>query len=119
MHNFQELKIWQKAMKMTENFYLISSEFPSEEKFGLTSQLRRSAVSIASNIAEGAVRNTNGEFKNFLGIANGSSNELYTQLLLSQRLKLVSEEKINTLLKEIIDMQKMTYSLIQKFSTKI
>ena len=119
MHNFQELKIWQKAMDITEKSYLISSEFPSEEKFGLTSQLRRSAVSIASNIAEGAGRNTNGEFKNFLGIANGSSNELYTQLLLSQRLELVSEEKIKTLLKEIIDVQKMTSSLIQKFSKKI
>ena len=119
MHNFQELKIWQKAMDITEKSYLISSEFPSGEKFGLTSQLRRSAVSIASNIAEGAGRNTNGEFKNFLGIANGSSNELYTQLLLSQRLELVSEEKIKTLLKEIIDVQKMTSSLIQKFSKKI
>lgn len=63
MHNFQELKIWQRAMDITEKTYRISAEFPVEEKYGLTSQIRRSAVSILSNIAEGAGRNTNGEFK--------------------------------------------------------
>ena len=93
MHNFQELKIWQKAMDVAESTYLISAEFPKEEKFGLTSQIRRSAVSIPSNIAEGAGRNTDGEFKNFLGIASGSSNELYTQLVLAKRLGLISEKK--------------------------
>ncbi len=65
MHNFQNLKIWQKAMDVAEETYLISSEFPKEEKYGLTSQIRRSAVSIPSNIAEGAGRNTDGEFCNF------------------------------------------------------
>ena len=93
MHNFQELKIWQKSMDIAESTYLISAYFPKEEKFGLTSQIRRSAVNIPSNIAEGAGRNTNGEFKNFLGIASGSSNELYTQLVLSQRLGLISENE--------------------------
>jgi len=68
MHNFQELKIWQRAMDVVEQTYIISALFPNEEKFGLTSQIRKSAVSIPSNIAEGAGRNTNGEFKNFLGI---------------------------------------------------
>lgn len=119
MHNFQELKIWQKAMDIAENVYRISIQFPQEEKYGLTSQVRRSAVSIPSNIAEGAGRNTNGEFKNFLGIANGSSNELFTQLILAYRLDLVSESTINPILNEIIEVQKMNYSLIQKFSMKI
>lgn len=60
MHRFEELKIWQKAMDITEEVYLLSSHFPKEEKYGLTSQVRKSAVSVPSNIAEGAGRNTNG-----------------------------------------------------------
>ena len=70
MHRFEELKIWQKAMDVTESCYKISKGLPLEKKHGLMLQLRRSAVSIASNIAEGAGRNTNGEFRQFLGIAN-------------------------------------------------
>jgi len=93
MHNFQELIIWQKAMNIAEAVYKLSKKFPKEERYGLKSQIRRSAVSIASNIAEGAGRNTNGEFKNFLGIASGSSNELMTQLMLSSRLGLVEESR--------------------------
>ena len=116
MHNFQNLKIWQKAMDVAEKTYIISSEFPREEKYGLTTQIRRSAVSIPSNIAEGAGRNTDGEFKNFLGIASGSSNELLTQLILSHRLNLIEEEKITTLLKDLIEVQKMNYTLIKKFT---
>jgi four helix bundle protein len=116
MHHFKNLKIWQKAMKITEQAYLISSELPNDERFGLTSQIGRSAVSIASNIAEGAGRNTDGEFKNFLGMANGSANELFTQLLLSIRLKLITKNKIESLLNEIIEIQKMNYTLIKKFS---
>ncbi len=116
MHNFQELKIWQKAMDIAENAYLISADFPNDEKFGLTSQIRRSAVSIPSNIAEGAGRNTDGEFKNFLGIANGSCNELFTQLLLSKRLGLISEnEQLPSLLESLLEVQKMNYTL-KKFS---
>ncbi|WP_313115170.1 four helix bundle protein [Aequorivita sediminis] len=119
MHNFQELKIWQKSMDIAEHTYRITTEFPKEEKYGLTSQVRRSAISIPSNIAEGAGRNTDGEFKNFLGIANGSSNELFTQLVLSHRLELVSENTVKPILNELIEIQKMNYALIQKFSKKI
>ena len=118
MHNFQNLKIWQKAMRIAKKVYLISSEFPSEEKFGLTSQIRRSAISIASNIAEGAGRNTNGEFRNFLGIANGSSNELCTQLILAYKLDLITEDKIQSIIDDLMEIQKMNYTLIQKFSSK-
>lgn len=116
MHNFQELLIWKKAMDVAEQTYRISAQFPVEEKYGLISQTRRSAVSIPSNISEGAGRNTDGEFKNFLGIANGSSNELFTQLILSNRLNLVNIETIQPLLNDIIEVQKMNYSLIKKFS---
>ena len=116
MHNFQELKIWQKAISVAEQIYILSSRFPSEEKYGLTSQIRRSAISIPSNIAEGAGRNTNGEFKNFLGIANGSTNELCTQLIISERLKLVSEEKIKPIINDMMEIQKMNFTLIKKFT---
>ncbi|RMA64669.1 four helix bundle protein [Ulvibacter antarcticus] len=118
MHNFQELKIWSKAMNITEQIYNITAEFPKDEKFGLISQLRRCAVSVPSNIAEGSGRNTNGEFRNFLGIANGSVNELITQLLISNRMNMVSENTINPILNELIEVQKMNYSLIKKFSKK-
>ena len=100
-------------MEVAEEVYLLTANFPNEEKFGLISQLRRSAGSIPSNIAEGAGRNTNGEFKNFLGIANGSSYELFTQLLLSIKLKLGSESLVNPILSKVIELQKMSYSLIK------
>lgn len=116
MHNFKELKIWKLAMEITKDVYLITMELPLEEKFGLKTQLRRSAVSIPSNISEGAGRNTTGEFKSFLGIANGSSNELITQLILSHTLDLVSEEKIEPIINKVIEVQKMNYALIRKFS---
>ena len=76
MHNIQELKIWHKAIDLSVEIYKISAELPHDERFGLVSQIRRASVSIASNIAEGAGRNTNGEFCQFLGIANGSAYEL-------------------------------------------
>ena len=116
MHNFQELKIWQKAINVAGQIYILSSGFPSEEKYGLTSQIRRRAVSIPSNIAEGAGRNTDGEFKNFLGIANGSTNELCTQLIISERLKLVSEEIIKPIINDLMEIQKMNFTLIKKFT---
>ncbi|MDX1719552.1 MAG: four helix bundle protein [Salegentibacter mishustinae] len=116
MHNLNDLKVWIKAMDIAEKTYLLSANFPAEEKFGLTSQIRRSAVSVPSNIAEGAGRNTKGEFKNFLGIASGSSYELYTQLLLSYRLNLVDEEKVAPILSEVIEVQKMNYALIKSLA---
>ncbi|MGJ8666319.1 MAG: four helix bundle protein [Patiriisocius sp.] len=116
MHNFQELIVWQKAMDITVKTYELSALFPKEERYGLTSQIRRSAVSIPSNISEGAGRNTDGEFKNFLGIASGSSNELLTQLILSNKLGLVEESLAEPLVKDLIEVQKMNYSLIKKFT---
>ncbi len=110
MHNFQELIIWKKAIHLAEDIYKLSAEFPEEEKYGLTSQISRSAVSVPSNIAEGADRNTDGKFRNFLGIASGSSNELCTQLILSHRLNLVSEKKVAPILKSLIEVQKTNYS---------
>ncbi|QMU66771.1 MAG: four helix bundle protein [Flavobacteriaceae bacterium] len=111
MHKFEQLKIWQKAMAIVESCYKVSENFPKEEKFNLTSQIRRSATSIPSNIAEGAGRNTNGEFRQFLGIANGSSFELLTQLYLSKKLNLIKEEKVNPIINKVVAITKMNYSL--------
>jgi len=117
MHKFEELKIWQKAMDITEKCYKASENFPKEERYCLTSQLRRSAVSIPSNISEGAGRNTNGEFKQFLGIANGSSYELLTQLYLSARLNLIKEENVRPIINEVLEVTKMNFSLQRSLNT--
>jgi four helix bundle protein len=114
MHNLKELKIWNKGIDLTVAVYKATASFPSEEKYGLVSQARRSAVSIPSNIAEGAGRNSNKEFNNFLGIANGSSYELQTQLVISNRLNLLDEELLDDLLLQIDELQKMNYAFQQR-----
>jgi len=78
MHKVEDLKIWNKAIKLVKQVYLVISELPNDEKFGLSLQIKKSAVSIPSNIAEGAGRNSKKEFKYFLNIANGSCYELQT-----------------------------------------
>lgn len=110
MHNLKELKIWHKAMDLSVEVYKATSKFPKEEIYGLTSQIKRSAISIPSNISEGAGRNSNKEFIHFLGIANGSSYELQTQLIISNKLNLISDETLKSLLKPIEEIQKMTYT---------
>lgn len=95
-------------MEVAEEVYLLTARFPKEEKFGLISQLRRSAISIPSNITEGAGRNTDGEFKNFPGIANGSSYEL-----LSIKLNHNSEASVNPILFKVVELQKMNCALIK------
>lgn len=103
-------------MTLTELVYKATSSFPDEEKYGLTNQIRRSTVSIASNIAEGAGRNSKKEFRNFLGIANGSLNELNTQLEISKRLQLINENEFDRISNLSDEIQKMIYTLIKKFS---
>ncbi len=80
MYNYSDLIVWQKAMNLVELVYKTTGQLPNEEKFGLTCQIRRSAVSIPSNIAEGAGRNSKKSFRHFLEISTGSVNELKTQL---------------------------------------
>ncbi|MBB6369917.1 four helix bundle protein [Chryseobacterium shigense] len=96
---------------MVKEVYLVSAELPIEEKFGLLSQIRRCAVSIPSNIAEGAGRNNKKEFYQFLGIAFGSTYELQTQLQLLVNLNFISEAKIASLKELLAEIQKMIYSL--------
>lgn len=114
MHNLTELKIWNKAIDLAVEVYKATATFPADERFGLTSQSRRAAISIPSNIAEGAGRNSDKEFCNFLGIANGSSYELQTQLVISNKLNLLSDNLKEDLLQQITELQKMNYAFQQK-----
>jgi len=84
--SFRDLLVWQKAMSLVTDIYRFTQGFPTEERYGLTSQIRRAAVSIPSNIAEGQARPTHGEFRQFLGHAKGSIAELETQLLIAENL---------------------------------
>ncbi len=113
MHILEDLKVWNKAMDIAVETYKLSAQFPAEEKYGLTGQIRRSAVSVPSNIAEGAGRNNPAEFKNFLGIVNGSSYELFTQLVLSYKLDLVPENLVQPIISEVTEVQKMDFALIK------
>ena len=119
MHNFKELKIWQQSRKFVKEIYLLTADFPSEEKFGLISQMRRSAVSIPSNIAEGSGRNTARDFGYFLNISLGSAYELQTQIFLSQDLELISISKAEKLNDDLEQLQKMIHSLKKSNSNNI
>ncbi|MGC5743849.1 four helix bundle protein [Chryseobacterium sp. NFX27] len=110
MYNFEKLLFWQKSIVLAKNVYIICQEISNDEKYGLISQIKRSAVSIPSNIAEGSGRNGSKEFNHFLAIALGSAFELQTQLILVRELNLLPEEKINALLSEVSEIQRMIYS---------
>lgn len=118
MHRYKNLKVWQKAMDLAVESYNLSSNFPEEERFGLTQQLRRSAVSIPSNIAEGAGRSSDADFKRFLDIANGSINELETQILLSERLGFIDQRHVEFLSPLIAEVQKMNYAFSRNLIKK-
>ena len=117
MHNLKELKIWNKAIDLAIGVYKATTGFPVDERYGLLAQSRMAAVSIPSNIAEGAGRNSNRDFCNFLGIANGSSYELQTQLVISNKLGLLDIDVMGILLKEIDELQKMNYAFQQKLKS--
>jgi four helix bundle protein len=112
---YKELKIWQKGMSIAMSVYNITKEFPVQERYGLSSQMRRSAVSIPSNIAEGSQRTTNRDFYSFIAIARGSLAELETQILLSSQLQLLCQKDVYRLLQEIQELAKM----LRAFSGKL
>jgi four helix bundle protein len=117
MHHLEELKVWKLAMEIAKDVYIITKDFPSEEKFGLTSQVRRAAVSIASNIAEGAGRYSDKEFAQFLSIASGSSFEVRTQLLLSEQLGFSSNENLIDVLNKLSELERMILGLRKSLKT--
>lgn len=114
MHNLKDIKVWYKAISLSTLVYQLTMKYPADEKFGLCSQMKRAAISIASNIAEGAGRNSNKEFHHFLGIAAGSSFELLTQLMISVELNLIKKEEAELLYIEITQIQKMIYGFQKK-----
>jgi len=112
--NFQDLRIWQKGIEVVKDLYLLTKKFPKEELYGLTSQMRRSAVSIPSNIAEGFRRYYNKEYKQFLYIALGSCAELETQIIIANELDYINETVKTEIIEKIKYICRMTVKLIQK-----
>jgi len=111
MNSFKDLKVWQKALELAEHVYTLTQNIPVEERYGLQSQVRRCSISIVSNIAEGAGRNSKKEFQHFLGIAMGSSFELETQLLLAERLQYTAKECSTAIIAKLQEIQKMISGL--------
>lgn len=106
MNKYKDLKIWQKAVDLSVKVYEMTRNFPKDEVYGLTSQMRRSSVSIASNIAEGSGRNSKKEFKYFLSIAYGSCSELETQMIISERNGFITMEALNSIQVDILESKK-------------
>jgi four helix bundle protein len=115
--SYTDLIVWKKSMDMVVAVYEITRHFPDSEKFGLVNQMRRAAVSIPSNIAEGFARKGDTEFVYFLKVAYGSSAELETQLILAERLKFTRAADFDKLTSELIEVRKMLASLIRKLRT--
>lgn len=118
MRSYKELHVWQKSIELVECIYDVTRTLPDEERFGLVSQMRRSALSIPSNIAEGHGRKTDGDFSYFLRVAFGSSSELETQLVIAKRLKMLSDKDYDNLTQRLVEVRKMLNKLITAVQAK-
>ena len=118
LKNFKELKVWQKSYQLCLVIYKITKDFPGEEKYGLSTQMKRAAISIPSNIAEGYGRKTIPDYVRCLYIAYGSTCELETQTLLSGDLKFLSEDNQNSLIEKIKEVERMLMALIKSLENK-
>ena len=118
LKNYRDLKVWQKSYRLCLDLYRITKKFPKEERYGLTSQIRRAAVSIPSNIAEGYGRKTTADYLRFLYIAYGSNCELETQLLLSGDLNYVNKENLKALKDDTEEVERMLKALIKSLENK-
>lgn len=114
--DFHELKVWQKAHQLTLAVYEVTVAFSREERYGLTSQLRRASSSVAANLAEGCGRTGDGELARFCSIAMGSASELEYHLLLARDLKLIKPEEYESLNPRAIELKRMLSALIQKLT---
>jgi four helix bundle protein len=112
--DFRDLKVWEKAHRLTLEIYKATSRFPRKELYGLTSQMRRCGTSIAANLAEGCGKRGNNKFQRYLQIASGSAGELDYHLLLSRDLQFLSAADYEALAKELVELRKMLTSLILK-----
>lgn len=118
MHNYKELKIWQKSIELVTEMYKLTRTYPNDEKFNLVSQINRAAVSISSNIAEGAGRNSDREFLQFLAIAHASTYEVETQLIISKNLGYLLDKDLEEMSDKLVELQKMNYVFQQKLKSK-
>ena len=116
MRDFRKYEVWQLSHQLTLNVYKISRNFPKEEIFGLTSQIRRSFASIGYNISEGSGRNSDKEFANFVNIALGSSNEAENQLILSKDLEYINEDDFQNLILQLTTLKKKLVVLWNKLN---
>ena len=117
VQSYRDLMVWQKSMDLTVRIYALTRYFPATERYGITSQMRRSAASIPANIAEGQARRSRGEFVQLLGVARGSLAELETFLTLSTKLELTTPEKGRGLLNDCAEVGKMLNALIKSLNT--
>jgi four helix bundle protein len=117
VRSYRDLVVWQKSMDLVERVYRMTKVFPPEEMYGLCSQLRRAAVSIPSNIAEGQARKSRAEFLRFLSIAQGSRAEVETQTLIAERLGYVTNHQISEILSLLAEIAKMLHTLRTKLTT--
>ena len=117
MQDFRNLVVWEKAHALTLAIYRHSGEFPRDELYGLTSQLRRAGASVAANIAEGCGRNGRADFARFLQISFGSASELEYHLILARDLGMLGVKEYDALTKEAVEVKKMLTALIQKLKT--
>jgi four helix bundle protein len=109
--SFRDLDVWKLSIEFVKNIYQITNKFPKSELFGLASQLRRAAISLPSNIAEGQVRNSSKEFKQFLGVTRGSLAEVETQLIISNEINYLIGEDLSSLLIDLDVIRKMIKAL--------
>ena len=114
MRPHQKLDLWRRAIDFVVRIYRVTDHFPKEEKFGLTSQVRRAAVSVAANIAEGAARTSLKEFMQFLSHSQGSASEVDTELLIASRLGYLSEKDYEDLVRDIDDIRSNDYKAVTK-----
>jgi four helix bundle protein len=114
MRNYRDLQVWEKAHKLTLAIYQGTCDFPREERFGLTSQIRRSSASIPANLAEGCGRRSDGEMARFIQISMGSGSELSCHLLLARDLDLLKDTEYSRLNSDLEEVMRMLSSLSQK-----
>ena len=114
--NYNDLQVWQESMKIVTSIYQLTKKMPVEERFSLTDQMRRAAVSIPSNIAEGHARRTKTDFARFLRMSLGSCTELETQLIISHNLEYVSKDDIDPIIEQSLIIRKMISKLISTLS---
>ena len=118
MKDFKDLRVWEKSYALALAVYEASRSFPREEIYGLTSQMRRAAVSVGANIAEGCGRRSDGEFARFLQIARGSASELEFHLMLARDLKVLTVDRYQELEKRLVEVQRMLTSLVSSVTEK-